>query len=385
MSQSPQNLSRATAEIDLAAVRQSVATLNTVSGSAEVMSVVKADAYGHGMLPCAHAALQGGASWLGVAFVAEALDLRAAGITAPVLSMVSVPGEALGSAIAADVDLPVGTLAGLAEVAGAARAIGRTARIHLKIDTGLSRGGASAAEWSDLVIAAAKLRAEEVIEVVGIWSHLACADDPTHPSIDSAIEAFTSAVAVAEVEGLSVQFRHLASSGAVLARPDTHFDLVRPGLATYGLSPFDSAVIDGLTPAMTLRSCVIQAKRVPAGTGVSYGLRYTTPLDATLALVPIGYADGIPRAASNAASMLVAGGARVVSGTVCMDQVVIDCGDAPVEAGDPVVVFGRAARGEPTVDDWARATGTINYEIVTRIGARVPRTYLNELPSGQSS
>lgn len=369
---------RAHAEIDLSAVRSSVAALDAVSGDAAVMAVVKADAYGHGMVPCAQAAVAAGAQWLGTAFVSEALDLRSAGLSVPILSMVSVPGEDLAAAISADIDLPVGTLASLRAAAGVAREAGRTARIHLKVDTGLSRGGATSGEWADLIDEAAKLEAEEAISVVGIWSHLACADEPQHPSTDAALDAFIAAVAEAEVRGVSPQLRHLASSGAVLSRPDTHFDLVRPGLATYGLSPFaDGSVIDGMIPAMTLRTQVIQTKHVPAGTGISYGLRYETATDANLALVPVGYADGIPRAATNSAAVHLAGQQRTISGTVCMDQLVIDCGHDAVAAGDPVVVLGRSARGEPTAFDWAQACSTINYEIVTRIGARVPRIHIN--------
>lgn len=373
------NSLRATAEVDLDAIRTSVGALDAASGDAAVMAVVKADGYGHGMLPVARAALQGGAAWLGVAFVSEALALRAAGITAPVLTLVSIPDEDVSEAVAADVDLPAGSHWALRQLEAAAMAAGRPARVHLKVDTGLARGGATAAEWAALVEAAAKLEADGSIDVVGVWSHLVWADQPFHPTTDAQVTAFTDALAVAESRGVVPQVRHLASSGATLTRPDSHFDLVRPGIAVYGLSPLPREGGDyGLVPAMTLRSRVAHVKRVPQGQGVSYGHRYETSQEATLALVPLGYADGIPRAATNRAPVRIGGVTRTVSGTVCMDQLVVDCGDDDVSVGDEVVLMGRADRGEPTVDDWAEATDTINYEIVTRIGARVSRTYVGE-------
>ena len=372
---------RATAEVDLDAIRASVGALDRASGDAAVMAVVKADGYGHGMLPSARAALDGGATWLGVAFVEEALALRAAGIEAPVLSLVSIPDEDLGPAVAADVDLPVGSLWSLDQVAAAVTTTGKTARVHLKIDTGLARGGATAADWPALVEAAAKRAADGMIEIVGIWSHLVHADAPFHPTTDAQVAAFVDALAAAEGRGVVPQVRHLASSGATLVRPDSHFDLVRPGIAVYGLSPLPRGEDShGLVPAMTVRAKVALVKRVPAGTGVSYGHRYSTQGETTLALIPMGYADGIPRAASNAASVLVGGTQRTIAGTVCMDQLVVDCGDDAVSVGDEVVLMGRADRGEPSVDDWAAATDTINYELVTRIGARVPRSYVGERP-----
>ena len=373
------NSLRATAEVDLEAIRTSVGALDAASGDAAVMAVVKADGYGHGMLPVARAALQGGATWLGVAFVSEALALRAAGITAPVLTLVAIPDEDVSEAVAAEVDLPAGSHWALRQLEAAATVVGRPARVHLKVDTGLARGGATAAEWVALVEAAAKLEADGSIDIVGVWSHLVWADQPFHPTTDAQVSAFTDALAVAESRGVVPHVRHLASSGATLTRPDSHFDLVRPGIAVYGLSPLPRADGDyGLVSAMTLRSRVAHVKRVPQGQGVSYGHRYETSQEATLALVPLGYADGIPRAATNRAPVRIGGVTRTVSGTVCMDQLVVDCGGDDVSVGDEVVLMGRADRGEPTVDDWAEATDTINYEIVTRIGARVPRTYMGE-------
>ncbi|WP_045877478.1 alanine racemase [Pseudofrankia sp. DC12] len=371
---------RAYAEVDLDAVRASTAELVARAGSAATMAVVKADGYGHGMLPCARAALDAGASWLGVAVVEEALELRAAGITVPVMSWLMSPGEPLGAAIGAQIDLSASAPWALAEIAAAARATGRPARVHLKADTGLGRAGATDTDWPALCDAAAALRAEGVLDVVGVWSHFAFADAPGHPTVQGQISRFTDAVAIAEKAGLRPEVRHLANSAATLVSPEAHFDLVRPGVSVYGLSPGPevgrSAEL-GLRPAMRLAARVALAKRVPRGTGVSYAHRYVTDAETTLALVPLGYADGVPRAATNVGEVLLAGRRRRIAGTVCMDQFVLDVGDDQVVEGDEAVLFGPGENGEPTADDWAAALGTINYEIVTRVGARVPRVHLN--------
>lgn len=366
---------RAEAAIDLDAIRDNVARLREHAPSAALMAVVKADGYGHGLLPSARAALAGGATWLGVCVLEEALALRAAGLSAPVLSWITVPGEPLHDAVGADVDLSVSSLWALAETVSAARRAGRVARVHLKVDTGLSRNGATLADWPDLVTAAAKAETSGEVAVVGVWSHFAYADDPGHPTIAAQVAAFREAVALAEHAGLRPELRHLANSAATLTLPDAHFDLVRPGIAVFGLSPVPRVSRYGLRPAMTLRARVALAKEVPAGSGVSYGHRYTTAARSRLALVPLGYADGVPRSATNTAEVWLAGRRRRISGMVCMDQFVVDVGTDPVAAGDEVVLFGPGDRGEPTADDWAAALDTISYEIVTRIGGRVPRTY----------
>jgi alanine racemase len=342
------------------------------------MAVVKADGYGHGMVPSARAALAGGATWLGVATLDEALALRAAGIAAPVLAWLHAPGQPLHLGVDAGVDLSTASLGGLAELVTAARTAGRTARVHLKADTGLSRGGAVAADWPALVEAAAKAQADGALDVVGVWSHLARADEPGHPVTDRQIALFGDALAIAGRFGLSPRIRHLANSPATLTRPDTHFDLVRPGIACYGLSPITGEQF-GLRPAMTVSARVALVKRVPAGEGVSYGHTYTVERDTTLALVPVGYADGVLRAASNRGLVWLAGKRRPIVGRVCMDQIVLDCGDDPVVAGDVAVLFGPGDGGEPTADDWAVVCDTINYEIVSRIGsARMTRTYVGD-------
>jgi alanine racemase len=353
---------RAEAVVDLDAVRESVAILARAAGGAEVLAAVKADGYGHGMVPVARAALEAGATWLGVVLVEEAVALREAGITAPVLVMMEPPPGAGAVAAEHDVDLGVGALSSLAD------AVEAGARVHLKADTGLSRGGS--VEFPDLVEAALKSEAN----VAGVWSHLACADERGHPSIARQLSRFAEAVEVAAP--LKPRLRHLANSAATLTLPEARYDLVRPGIAVYGLTPIPDEPF-GLRPAMTLRARVAMTKRVPGGTGVSYGHRYVTPRETTLALVPVGYGDGVPRAATNTAQVWVGGARHWVSGTVCMDQLVVDVGDDEVAAGDEVVLFGPGDRGEPTAHEWAAALGTISYEVVTRIGARVPRRYVS--------
>jgi alanine racemase len=367
---------QAEVRVDLAAIRSNVARLRAGT-AAEVMAVVKGDGYGHGTVPAARAALAGGATWLGVCTLDEALELRRGGITAPVLAWLLAPGLPLHEGVAAGVDLSAASTGLLAEIVAAAGRAGRTARVHLKLDTGLSRGGTTAADWPALLEAAAKAQADGAVEVVGVWSHFAYADAPGHPTIDRQLDAFTDGLAVAERLGVTPRYRHIANSAATLTRPDSHFDLVRPGIAVYGLSPLPAAAGDfGLRPAMTARARVMLTKRVPAGRGVSYGHTYTTAGPTTLAVVPLGYADGIPRAASNTGPVHLGGAVRRIAGRVCMDQIVLDCGDDPVAAGDVATLFGPGDRGEPTADDWAAAVDTINYEIVTRFGSlRVPRVY----------
>jgi alanine racemase len=369
---------QAEALVDLDAIRANTAHLASGT-SAGVMAVVKADGYGHGLLPSARAALDGGASWLGVCTLDEALALRADGISAPILAWLLGPGLPLHRAVAADVDLSAASVPLLEEIVAAARTANRQARVHLKVDTGLSRNGATAGDWPELLTMAAKASADGTIEIVGAWSHFAYADEPGHPTIAAQIRAFGEALEIAERIGVRPQVRHLANSAATLTLPDAHFDLVRPGIAVYGLSPIPGwPAARDLRPAMTLRAQVILTKRVPAGAGVSYGHQYTTSAETTLALVPLGYADGIPRAATNVGPVLLAGARRTIAGRVCMDQVVVDVGDDRVSAGDVAILFGPGDDGEPTADDWAAVLDTINYEVVTRIGARVPRTYMGE-------
>lgn len=367
------------ARIDLAALRSNVEALRARAPRSALMAVVKADAYGHGAVPCARAALQAGATWLGVATPEEALALRAAGLGGRILCWLWTPGGPWRAAIEADIDITVCAMWALREAVDGARAANRTARVQLKADTGLGRNGAQPADWPHLVAAARDAERAGLIKVTGIWSHFACADEPGHPSIALQLAAFREACASAEAAGLEPEVRHIANSPAALTLPESHFDLIRTGVAIYGISPVPQ--LGGpadyrLRPVMTLAARLASAKRVPGGHGVSYGHRYTTPGDTTLALVPLGYGDGVPRHASGTGPVLVAGKWRTIAGRVAMDQFVVDLGGDMVEAGDEAVLFGPGDNGEPTAEDWARAAGTIAYEIVTRVSARVPRVYV---------
>ncbi|MBA3989908.1 MAG: alanine racemase [Propionibacteriales bacterium] len=368
---------RAEAVIDLDAIRDNVARLREHAGDRDLMAVVKADGYGHGIAESARAARDGGADWLGVAFLDEALGLRAGGDTGSILSWLAVPGERYTDAISAAVEVTAYSLGELDEIVAAARQLGARAAVQLKLDSGLGRGGAQPDDWPALVEAAVAAQASGAVEVTGIWSHLACSDEPGHVSIAAQTAQFEAGVGEAVTAGLEPRHLHLANSGGALASPQTWFTMVRPGIAIYGVSPFaDGGSPIPLTPAMTLRSRVALVKRVQADSGVSYGHTYVTSRETTLALIPVGYGDGIPRHASGRGPVLLSGRRYVVAGRVCMDQLVVDIGDAPAAAGDAVVLFGRPDEGEPTAHDWAQAADTIGYEIVTRLGSRVPRTYV---------
>ncbi|NIZ93615.1 alanine racemase [Kineococcus rubinsiae] len=381
------------AVVDLDAVAHNAAALRSAvaggaaGGGAQLMAVVKADGYGHGIVETARAALAGGATWLGVAHVDEALRLRAAGVDAPVLAWILTPGGDLRPALEAGVDVSVAAGWALEDVVAAARATGRTARVHLEVDTGLSRGGAAPGEWPGLLDAVAKHVADGTVQVRGTWGHFASADEPELASVAAQLDAFEAALATVRAAGVDPGLRHHANSAGALFVPAARYDLVRCGIAVVGLSPapqLASAADLGLVPAMTLRARLAHVRHVPAGAGVSYGHTFTTARASALGLVPLGYADGIPRHASSAGEVLVGGQRRRTAGRVCMDQFVVDLGDssdaadvvaATAAAGDEVVVFGPGTAGEPTAQDWADAAGTISYEIVSRLGGRVPRRF----------
>ncbi|MFE0804812.1 alanine racemase [Streptomyces sp. NPDC058812] len=378
-------VTRARAEIDLAALRANVRALRERAPGAALMAVVKADAYGHGALPCARAAVAAGATWLGTATPQEALALRAeAGLPDDVRIMcwLWTPGGPWREAVEADLDVSVSGMWALDEVTEAARRAGLPARVQLKADTGLGRGGCQPGEdWEELVREALRAESEGLLRVTGLWSHFACADEPGHPSIAAQLTRFREMTAYAEQQGARPDVRHIANSPATLTLPETHFDLVRPGIAMYGVSPspeIGTPADFGLRPVMTLAASLALVKQVPGGHGVSYGHHYTTPGETTLGLVPLGYADGVPRHASSTGPVLVDGKWRTVAGRIAMDQFVVDLGGDRPEPGTEAVLFGPGDRGEPTAEDWAQAAGTIGYEIVTRIGSRVPRVYLNE-------
>jgi alanine racemase len=366
---SPPASARSEIVVDLAALRHNVRLLRDLVAPAQMMTVVKADGYGHGLLPSARAARQGGADWLGVATIDEALALRTDG----------VPGERYFEAILADLDVTAYSVAELAEIGEAAEQTQRPARLQLKVDTGLSRGGATLADWSNVVEVAAKLQERGLARVTGIWSHFACSDEPDHPANDAQEDAFRAALSTAESAGLRPEVRHLANSAAAILRPSSRFDLVRCGIASYGLDPAPGVTPDlGLVPAMTARATLALAKPIATGAGVSYGHTWIADRDTTVGLVPAGYGDGVPRHAGNRAEVWVDGRRRPVRGRICMDQFVVDLdGDLPAPGSD-VVLFGAGRDGEPTAQDWAEACGTINYEIVTRIGGRMVRRYVDE-------
>jgi alanine racemase len=373
---------RARAEIDLAALRANVRALRARASGAAVMAVVKSDAYGHGAVPCARAAVEAGASWLGTATPEEALALREAGLPGRIMCWLWTPGGPWREAIEADLDVSVSGRWALRELVAAAREARVPARVQLKADTGLGRSGCQpGADWAELVAEALRAQSEGLLRVTGLWSHFACADEPGHPSIAAQLTLFREMLAYAEGRGVHPEVRHIANSPATLTLPETHFDLVRTGIAVYGISPspeIGSPADFGLRPVMTLSASIALVKRVPAGHGVSYGHHYVTPGETTLGLVPVGYADGIPRHASGAGPVLVDGKWRTVAGRIAMDQFVVDLGGDEPAAGTRAVLFGPGDRGEPTAEDWAQAAGTIAYEIVTRIGTRVPRVYVNE-------
>ncbi|MFI1534338.1 alanine racemase [Streptomyces anandii] len=377
---------RARAEIDLAALRANVRALRERAPGAALMAVVKSDAYGHGAVPCARAALAAGATWLGTATPEEALALRAAGLSPDrvrIMCWLWTPGGPWREAIEADLDVSVSGMWALAEVREAARAAGRPARVQLKADTGLGRGGCQPGDWAELVEAALLAEAEGLVRITGLWSHFACADEPGHPSIAAQLDRFREMTAHAEERGVRPEVRHIANSPATLTLPESHFDLVRTGIAVYGVSPspeLGTPADFGLRPVMTLSASLALVKHVPGGHGVSYGHHYVTPGETTLGLVPVGYADGVPRHASGTGPVLVGGKWRTVAGRVAMDQFVVDLGGDEPEVGSRAVLFGPGDGGEPTAEDWAQAAGTIAYEIVTRIGTRVPRVYVNEEP-----
>jgi alanine racemase len=361
---------RAEAVIDLAAIRANVAFLKGKAG-VDLLAVVKADAYGHGLIPVAKAALEGGATWLGVALLEEAIALRAAGITAPILAWLVPPGSDFKSAVDNDIDIAVSSIKALDEVGAVAGS--KRPRIHLEVDTGMTRGG-FLSEWSEIDAHHVK-----GVEIIGIFSHFARADEPGQSQNLEQLTRFKKMVATLESFGFTNIIRHLSNSAATLVDPASAFDMVRTGIAMYGLSPDVNTLGTpeklSLKPAMTLRAKLHLVKDVPAGSPVGYGATEVTKADTKLGVVAMGYADGIPRIAKNV-GVTFNGKRAPIIGRVSMDQFVVDLGAASTaKSGDWVSVFGPRTVEEYTADDWGSASGSINYEIVTRIGPRVPRIY----------
>ena len=363
----------ATLTVDLAAVAANTRFFATRT-RAEVMAVVKADGFGHGRVPVARTALANGATWLGVTSIAEGLAVRAAGLAAPTLSWLNPVDADFGPAIEAGLDLAVPSLPHLSAVTRAAGAVtgaaGRRARVHLHLDVGMARDGADPAEWPELCQAAFAGQRRGRLDVVGLMGHLGCADRPADPCNEAGRACFGWGQRVARQAGLHPARHHLAATAATLTDPRTHHDLCRIGAGLAGIDPSGTA---RLHPALTLTAPVVAVRRVRAGRSAGYGHSWTAPADTTLGLLAVGYADGLPRAASGRAQVMVRGRRRPLAGLISMDQTVIDLGDGPVDPGEVATVFGSGAAGEPTVADWAGWASTIEHEIVTGIGARVRR------------
>lgn len=358
------------ATIDPGAITANVRHLRQLSG-AELIAVVKADGYGHGAVLAARAALAGGASRIGVADLREALHLRNAGIDAPILAWLHAPGQSFAEAAAQGVEIGVSTGPQLHQIAVDASA-DRPIAVHLKLETGLGRNGIPPEEYSAIFAETARLQNAGKVKLIGIFSHLSNASDEDDLA---ALAIFQDALGTASRHGLAPEIVHIAATHAAIALPAARLGCVRVGVGIYGLSPFTdrSSAELGLRPAMSLRAPVAAVRRVGPRHGVSYGYDYRAGRETTLALVPLGYADGIPRQASGKGTVSIGGKRFSVAGRVAMDQFVVDVGDYPVTLGEEVVVFGDPEKGQPAADEWALAAGTINYDIVTRIGARVPR------------
>lgn len=359
---------RREARIDAAAIAANVRVLRALAGTPEFLAVVKADGYGHGMVTAARAALDGGATWLGVADPEEALALRRAGVTAPVLAWLLGSDGDFGPLAAAGVDLAVSSVEQLDRVVATAPG----ATVQIKLETGLSRNGAAPEAWDALFARAAAHEAAGRLAVRGLMSHLA----NTSAEEDAlAEERFGAGIRAARAAGLRPSLLHLSSTAAAVTRDQSAYTMVRCGIGIHGVSPFGDPgrLVPGLRPTMTLATEVAAVRRVPAGAGVSYDHVWRAPAPTTLALVPLGYADGVPRAASDRAEVLLAGTRRPVRGRIAMDQLVVDVGDEEVHVGDEVVLFGDPATGAPSADDWGAWSGSIGYEVVTRIGPRVRR------------
>lgn len=365
------------AVVDLDAIAHNVRLLREHAGSAQVMVVLKADGYGHGATQVARAALAAGATELGVATLDEALALRRDGVTAPLLAWLHAPGADFAGALTADVQVAVSSVRQLDALLDAATATGRTATVTVKVDTGLSRNGASGAEFAAMLPVLARAQADDAVRLRGIMSHLACGDDPESPVNDRQAQRFSEFRAQARDAGVAFEIAHLCNSPAAMTRPDLAYDMVRPGIAVYGQTPIVSRGDMGLIPAMTLKCPVALVRSIKAGDGVSYGHTWIADRDTTVALLPLGYADGVFRNLSGRIDVMINGRRRRNVGRICMDQFVVDLGSGPVDVaeGDDAILFGSGVQGEQTAQDWAELLGTINYEVVTSPRGRVSRVY----------
>jgi alanine racemase len=374
-------MSRASAEINLSAITQNFKSIKSRT-NADVLAVVKADAYGHGLIPVSKALEEAGADWFGTALLEEAINLRKSGILKPIISWLTPLGEDFKSAIGLDIDLGIPSIDLLDEVIKAASLTGKTARIHLEIDTGMSRGGVLS-EWDQLIKSVLVGVNLKQLKVIGIWSHFARADEPDELMNQEQLSLFEEKVNQAKAAGIDAQFIHIANSAALFTNKSTHKNIIRSGIALFGLSPDIKTIGDssslGLKPAMKLKAKLNLVKEVKAGSSVGYGGTAVLKSDTKLGVVALGYADGIPRSTNNLAGVFVDKKRAPIIGRVSMDQFVVDLGiTSTAKTGDEVIVFGDGSNGEYTVDEWAKAANTINYEIITRIGPRVPRIYPRE-------
>ena len=370
-------------EVDLDAIRENVRVLCDLAAPAALLAVVKANAYGHGAVPVARAALEAGAAWLGVARVEEGVQLREAGITAPVMLLSEPAPRAAAAVVAHRITPVVYTTVGIDAVAKAVAATGEGGPfpVHLKVDTGMHRVGCSPDAAVDL---ARQVESHDELLLAGVCTHLAVADEPGDPYTIGQLERFDAVVDALAAAGLRPPLVHAANSAGLLGHPGARYDLVRVGIACYGLPPAPGITGGAvLRPALSLRARVTMVKELPAGARVSYGLRYELPVASRVATVPAGYADGVPRGLGLAGGEVLVRGRRLpIAGVITMDQLLVDAGDVGVEADDEVVLIGAQGDEEITATEWAERLGTISYEIVTGIGARVPRTYVGEVAGG---
>lgn len=361
------------AEVDLSAIAHNISVLRERARGAEVMGVVKGYAYGHGNPESAAAMVEGGATRIGVARVAEALHLRTAGIEAPIHVFTEPPPEAAGTLLEHELVPAVYTQEFARALSQAAAEAGRTVPVHVKLDTGMHRVGVPPEELLDAVNAIASLPG---LEIEGAWSHLAVADIPGHPFTAKQLELFTELVAQVEEIAGPLRYKHIANSAATLSLPEAHFDMVRCGIASYGLLPGDGIGADvGLRPALELKARINMVKHVPAGERLSYGLRYELKEPGRVVTIPAGYADGYARGYSGVAAVLIRGKRYTVSGTVCMDQFMVDVGSDDIEIGEIATLLGRDGDETVSADELAGILDTINYEVTSRIPSRVPRIY----------
>lgn len=368
--------------MDLSAISDNVKALKKRAKAPFFMAVVKGNAYGHGLVEVARTATEAGAHWLGTAQLSEAIELRKAGITEPILSwlyLASQTSDTIREALENSIDVSLGSVHQLDVLAGIAKDLGRPAVVHLELDSGLSRGGARKEDWAALVARARQAELEGTLRVRGVWTHLAWADVPAHPGNAAAVAGFEDAVSAAREAGLTPELRHVSSSANILERPEFHFDMVRAGLAIYGLAPADhlDPADFGLRPALSVTAPLVMVKKVPAGTGVSYEHQAITYEPRYLGLIPLGYADGIPKGISGRSVVNIAGRRVPVIGKVCMDQFMVDLGpDATgIDVGNTAVLFGDPAEGAASADDWGAAIGSHGDEIINRIAPRLPRAY----------